>query len=73
MMMRAIVPFVFLAFAYSQTPLETLAIEGSELPEKTILELSGSPHWSIYRSRGDRGRMQKTGGDGTLFIDKFSL
>ncbi len=41
MMTRAIVPFVFLAFAYSQTPLETLTIEGSELPEKTILELSG--------------------------------
>jgi outer membrane protein assembly factor BamA len=40
-MTRAIIPFVFLSFAFAQTPLETLTLEGSSMPDKTILELSG--------------------------------
>jgi outer membrane protein assembly factor BamA len=41
MMIRASLPFLFLCVAYSQNPLETLTIEGSALPQKTVLELSG--------------------------------
>ncbi len=40
-MIRAILPLAFLSFAYSQSPLETLSVEGSVLPERTVLELSG--------------------------------
>ena len=40
-MIREILFVTSLCFAYSQTPLETLTVEGSALPEKTVLELSG--------------------------------
>jgi hypothetical protein len=40
-MMRAILLFGFLSLAYSQTRLESLTVEGSALPQKTVLELSG--------------------------------
>ena len=62
--MRAIVPFVFLSFAYSQNPLETLTVEGSALPEKTILELSGFRMGaSIDRSGIEAGckKLEETG------------
>lgn len=40
-MIRAILLFASLSCAYPQTRLESLAVEGSALPQKTVLELSG--------------------------------
>ena len=40
-MIRAILFFGCLCCAYSQTRLESVAVEGSSLPQKTVVELSG--------------------------------
>jgi outer membrane protein assembly factor BamA len=63
-MIRTILLFGFLSLAYSQTRLESLTVEGSALPQKTVLELSGFHIGaSIDRAAIEAGckRLEETG------------